>query len=240
MKLTPLEIKQHQFDKSLRGYDIGEVETFLALVASEVEQLHQKNNELQEQIEGLNKRISHYEKVEQAMHETLKTTKESVTQKMEQARNEAKTATDRAYMEAERITQEARQQRSSIRQEMIRLLERRDEMIQSFQQFLENNSSMVEKFAANKFHIFDPIEESNLSASTSNEVGQNNEGSPSASDKNNKEKHRSYDTETSDAFNSEQEQEEESKSNSSKKKKNSTSSILYDDDFMNTFLDELD
>ena len=81
MKLTPLEIKQHQFDKSLRGYDIGEVETFLALVASEVEQLHQKNNELQEQIEGLNKRISHYEKVEQAMHETLQTTKESVTQK---------------------------------------------------------------------------------------------------------------------------------------------------------------
>ena len=178
MKLTPLEIKQHQFDKSLRGYDIGEVETFLALVASEVEQLHQKNNELQEQIEGLNKRISHYEKVEQAMHETLKTTKESVTQKMEQARNEAKTATDRAYMEAERITQEARQQRSSIRQEMIRLLERRDEMIQSFQQFLENNSNMVEKFAANKFHIFDPIEESNLSASTSNEVGQNKEDSP--------------------------------------------------------------
>ena len=37
---------------------------------------------------------------------------------------------------------------------------------------------MVEKFAANKFHIFDPIEESNLSASTSNEVGQNKEGFP--------------------------------------------------------------
>ena len=54
MKLTPLEIKQHQFDKSLRGYDIGEVETFLALVASEVEQLHQKNNELQEQVQNLN------------------------------------------------------------------------------------------------------------------------------------------------------------------------------------------
>ncbi len=97
---------------------------------------------------------------------------------------------------------------------------------------------MVEKFAANKFHIFDPIEESNLSTSASNEVGQNKEDSPSGSDKNNKENHLSYDTETSDAFNSDQE--EESKSNSSKKKKNSTSSILDDDDFMNTFLDELD
>ena len=238
MKLTPLEIKQHQFDKSLRGYDIGEVETFLALVASEVEQLHKKNGELQEQIQSLNKRITHYEKVEQAMHETLQTTKESVTQKMEQARNEAKTATDRAYMEAERITQEARQQRSSIRQEMIRLLERRDEMIQSFQQFLENNTSMVEKFAANKFHIFDPIEESNLSVSTSNEVGQDKEGSPSASDKSIKEDNISNDTEPSDAFNNDLK--EESKSNSSRKMKNSTNSILDDDDFMNTFLDELD
>jgi cell division initiation protein len=43
MKLTPLEIKQHQFDKSLRGYDVGEVQSFLALVASEMEQLQQKN-----------------------------------------------------------------------------------------------------------------------------------------------------------------------------------------------------
>tara|TARA_B100000963_G_C22583615_1_gene652007 strand:+ start:327 stop:1043 length:717 start_codon:yes stop_codon:yes gene_type:complete len=238
MKLTPLEIKQHQFDKSLRGFDIGEVETFLALVANEVEQLHKKNGELEEQIQGLNKRITHYEKVEQAMHETLQTTKESVTQKMEQARNEAKTATDRAYMEAERITQEARQQRSSIRQEMIRLLERRDEMIQSFKHFLENNTNMVEKFAANKFHIFDPIEEPNSSVSTSNKAGQDKEDSPSESDKNIKENNLRDDTETSDAFNSSQKK--ESKSNSSKKMKDSTSSILDDDDFMNTFLDELD
>ena len=37
MKLTPLEIKQHQFDKSLRGYDVVGIQSFLALIASEIE-----------------------------------------------------------------------------------------------------------------------------------------------------------------------------------------------------------
>ncbi len=222
MKLTPLEIKQHRFDKSLRGYDVNEVHSFLELVATEVDQLQQKNSDLTEQLEKLNKRITHYEKVEEAIHETLQTTKESVAQKMEQARSEAKTAMDRAHMEAETIIKEAQQQRSLIRQDMIRLLERREEMITSFQQFLENNQSLVEKFAANEFNIFDPVEEpdgSTREKETSEAPSDQAEGEPEES---------LLETET-DA-----DEEEE------KKEKKDTSGSLNDDDFMNSFLDDLD
>lgn len=238
MKLTPLEIKQHQFDKSLRGYDVGEVQSFLALVASEMEQLQQKNSELQEQVQGLNKRITHYEKVEEAIHETLQTTKESVAQKMEQARNEAKTAMDRAHMEADRMIQEAQQQRSNIRQEMIRLLERRDEMIQSFQQFLDNNMGMVEKFAANEFHIFNPIDESDAipSVSTKSSLDQTND--PSISNTSGEMGEITINPEADDILAGDQAV--ESEPNTPEKKKESSSSNLDDDDFMNTFLDELD
>lgn len=238
MKLTPLEIKQHQFDKSLRGYDVGEVQSFLALVASEMEQLQQKNSELQEQVQGLNKRITHYEKVEEAIHETLQTTKESVAQKMEQARNEAKTAMDRAHMEADRMIQEAQQQRSNIRQEMIRLLERRDEMIQSFQQFLDNNMGMVEKFAANEFHIFNPIDESDASPSVSTKSSLDQTNDPSISDTSGEMGEITINPEADDILAGDQAV--ESEPNTPEKKKESSSSNLDDDDFMNTFLDELD
>lgn len=238
MKLTPLEIKQHQFDKSLRGYDVGEVQSFLALVASEVEQLQQKNSELQEQVQGLNQRITHYEKVEEAIHETLQTTKESVAQKMEQARNEAKTAIDRAHMEADRMIQEAQQQRSNIRQEMIRLLERRDEMIQSFQQFLDNNMGMVEKFAANEFHIFNPIDESDASPSVSTKSSLDQTNDPSISNTSGEMGEITINPEADDILAGDQAV--ESEPNTPEKKKESSSSNLDDDDFMNTFLDELD
>jgi len=242
MKLTPLEIKQHQFDKSLRGYDVGEVQSFLALVASEVEQLQQKNSELQEQVQGLNKRITHYEKVEEAIHETLQTTKESVAQKMEQARNEAKTAMDRAHMEADRMIQEAQQQRSNIRQEMIRLLERRDEMIQSFQQFLDNNIGMVEKFAANEFHIFDPIDEpvdeSNASPSVSTKPSLDQTNNSSIANNSGETDDITMNPEADDIL--ADDQDVESEPNTPEKKKETSSSSLDDDDFMNTFLDELD
>jgi cell division initiation protein len=238
MKLTPLEIKQHQFDKSLRGYDVGEVQSFLALVASEMEQLQQKNSELQEQVQGLNKRITHYEKVEEAIHETLQTTKESVAQKMEQARNEAKTAMDRAHMEADRMIQEAQQQRSNIRQEMIRLLERRDEMIQSFKQFLDNNMGMVEKFAANEFHIFNPIDESDASPSVSTKSSLDQTNDPSISNTSGEMGEITINPEADDILAGDQAV--ESEPNTPEKKKESSSSNLDDDDFMNTFLDELD
>jgi cell division initiation protein len=238
MKLTPLEIKQHQFDKSLRGYDVGEVQSFLALVASEMEQLQQKNSELQEQVQGLNNRITHYEKVEEAIHETLQTTKESVAQKMEQARNEAKTVMDRAHMEADRMIQEAQQQRSNIRQEMIRLLERRDEMIQSFQQFLENNMGMVEKFAANEFHIFNPIDESDASPSVSTKSSLDQTNDPSISNTSGEMGEITINPEADDILAGDQAV--ESEPNTPEKKKESSSSNLDDDDFMNTFLDELD
>jgi cell division initiation protein len=238
MKLTPLEIKQHQFDKSLRGYDVGEVQSFLALVASEVEQLQQKNSELQEQVQGLNKRITHYEKVEEAIHETLQTTKESVAQKMEQARNEAKTTMDRAHMEADRMIQEAQQQCTTIRQEMIRLLERRDEMIQNFQQFLDNNKGMVEKFAANEFHIFDPIDESDASPSVSTKPSLDQTNNPSISNTSSKTGDITINPEADDML--ADNQDVESEPNTPEKKKETSSSSLDDDDFMNTFLDELD
>ena len=53
MKITPLEIKQQQFEKSLRGYDVADVQAFLSLVSTEYEHLLTKNKELEEQIEAV-------------------------------------------------------------------------------------------------------------------------------------------------------------------------------------------
>lgn len=175
MKLTPIEIKQQQFEKSLRGYDVSDVQAFLTLVSNEYEHLITKNKELEDQIEKLSDRIKHYERVEEALHETLQTTKESVSQKMENARLEATNTVDRAQMEAEAIVKEANQQKMQIRQSVLRLLDRREEIITGISAYLENAHTSVQQFTKDEMNIFglpkedETIETAEASAETESE-----------------------------------------------------------------------
>lgn len=154
MKLTPLEIKQQQFEKSLRGYDTADVHSFLTLVSNEVEHLLNKNKELEEQIGKLNDRVRHYERVEEALHETLQTTKESVAQKLDGAKSEAQSKINKAEMEAEAIVKEANHQRQQIRQNIHRLLEKREEIIAGMNSYLENSQKSLSKFGKDELEIF--------------------------------------------------------------------------------------
>jgi len=160
MKITPLEIKQQLFEKSLRGFDVAEVQSFLVLVSNEYENLLTKNKELEEQIEKLSDRVKHYERVEEALHETLQTTKESVAQKMDNARLEAKNLVDKAHIEAESIVKEAHHEKARIRQSILRLLDKREEIIVGISSYLENASSSIQKFKDDEMKVFSLEEES--------------------------------------------------------------------------------
>jgi len=48
MKVTPLDIRQQQFHLRFRGFDPVEVDTFLELVAGEIEALMKENARLRE------------------------------------------------------------------------------------------------------------------------------------------------------------------------------------------------
>lgn len=154
MKLTALEIKQQTFDKALRGYDPAEVQAFLNLVASEWEHLISKNNELEEQIEKLNEKLKHYERVEEALHETLQTAKDSAEQKLGGAKRESQNIIEKAEMEANSIIREANQQRQQIRQSIIRLLDRRKEIIGGIRSYLEIAQESIQQFSKDEASLF--------------------------------------------------------------------------------------
>lgn len=161
MKLTALDIKQQTFEKSLRGYDTAEVEAFLKLVSSEWEQLVTKQRELESEISTLKDRVKHYERVEEALHETLQTAKESSDQKLSAAKVEAQSTIEKAEMEADAIVREAHQKRQEIRQSILRLIDKREEIISSIRSFLQNAQDSLNNFSKDESEIFKlPKEES--------------------------------------------------------------------------------
>lgn len=182
MKLTALEIKQQQFDKSLRGYDTAEVNAFLGLVSSEWEHMVSKVKDMEAQIEKLNDKLKHYERVEQALHETLQTAKDSADQKLVGAKKDAKNIIEKAEIEADSIVREANQQRQQIRQSVLMLLDRREEIIGGIRSYLDIASESLKQFTKDEASLFTLPKDDRQSSSKSK-----NDDSETAKKKNSRE-----------------------------------------------------
>lgn len=154
MKLTALEIKQQQFEKAIRGYDPAEVQSYLNMLATEWEYMVGKIREMENQISGLTDKLKHYERVEEALHETLQTAKSSAEEKLSGARKEAKNIVEKAELEAETIYQEAHRERWKIRQHTLQIVEKREEMVQSLKSFLDNINHSLDQFSGDKQSLF--------------------------------------------------------------------------------------
>ncbi len=154
MKLTALEIKQQQFEKALRGYDTAEVHSFLNLIASEWEHLTGKIRELESQVDKMNDKLKHYERVEEALHETLHTAKNSAEERLAGARKEAENIRKEAEIEAESIIQDAYAQRREMRQHIIQLIDKRNEIVRSISSYLDNSKKGLEQFSTQDEALF--------------------------------------------------------------------------------------
>ena len=121
MKLTPLDIRRNEFAKAWRGFNREEVESFLTMVADEVEGLIGENRDLSRRVSELEKEVDEFREMERTLMDTLvkaqraaDDTKESTQREAEVTKREARVradqAVDAARIEAERLMMEARKQ----------------------------------------------------------------------------------------------------------------------------------
>lgn len=153
MKLSALEIKQQEFEKNFRGYDTNEVKAFLTIVAGEWENMVSHNRSLEQEIKHLKDKLSHFERIQDGMHETLQIAKQSADKEVKAANAEAKTRIQKAEHEAENIVNKARAERQEIRQSVLRMLERREEIINGIRSYLELANESLKKFSSDAKHL---------------------------------------------------------------------------------------
>ncbi len=175
MKLSALEIKQQNFAKSLRGYDVAEVQSFLNVVSNEWEHLSNRCRDQQHEMERLKEKLQHYQKVEEALHETLQTAKESAEQRINSSKQEAQNRIAKAELEAEKIIRDAQQERQTIRQSIQRLLERRHEIIRGMESYLELATESLDSFRRDDTSTYSlPRDEPNDTTERTRGAGQEN------------------------------------------------------------------
>ncbi len=108
MKITPLEIRQKNFEKAFRGLDKDEVEAFLTTLATEWEKLMDENKELKIKLESSEKEVGKLREVENSLFKTLKTAEDTGANMIDQATNTAPLHLRDTEMNAEALMNEAK------------------------------------------------------------------------------------------------------------------------------------
>jgi cell division initiation protein len=161
MELSALDIKQQTFARTLRGYDIAEVNAYLQVLSTRWEHMVGRSREMEREIEELREKLKHYERVEEALHETLQTAKENAESKLANSRKEAQRILEKAEQESEEMLRAARLEKQQIKNSILRLLERRDEIIRGMMSYLELSRESLENFKRDDANLYSiPADES--------------------------------------------------------------------------------
>lgn len=104
MKITPLDIQQQQFKgKMLGGLDPNDVDSFLQMVAQEMESLVRENDELKEQARKITLQMNELSQRESNLRETMLAAQKITEEMKNNAQKEATLLISEAELKAERI-----------------------------------------------------------------------------------------------------------------------------------------
>ncbi len=107
MPLTPLDIHNKEFKRSLRGYNEDEVNDFLDRIIKDYETLIRQNKELEERSMQMEEQVKHYKLMEDSLGKSIMLAQETSEELKQNARKEAQLVIREAEKNADRIVQDA-------------------------------------------------------------------------------------------------------------------------------------
>ncbi len=107
MRISSLEIKQHEFEKSFRGYNAEEVNSFLSNIAQEWDRMLNELKMLKMQLDIAEKEASKLREVEMTLFKTLRNAEEQSIQMTDTAQKEASKRIEEATSQAQLIKADA-------------------------------------------------------------------------------------------------------------------------------------
>ena len=146
MHITPLDIRKQEFSRRMRGDDPDEVRAFLKVVADQWEAMMDEQRRLENRLRDQERKLQHYEHVEEALQEALKTARQSARQTQDMAERKGAQIIKEAENQAEEIKRTAEQDRLRLRRETSKLDSRRNEIVARLRAFLMSELELLAHF----------------------------------------------------------------------------------------------
>ena len=142
-RLTPLEIQKHEFSRKWKGFDPVEVESFLALVAEEMEELTRTTSDMRDAVTAavghriLQEENAEHRERERILKETLMTAQRASEDIRQAAAKQAELIVREAQDSGERLTHNAMQRAADVEKAIHELKIQRANFRLQLQKMLE-------------------------------------------------------------------------------------------------------
>ncbi|MBI5440642.1 MAG: DivIVA domain-containing protein [Deltaproteobacteria bacterium] len=141
MRITSLDIQEQKFRVVFRGFDPGEVDTFLQRLADEWERLVEERERLEDELEE-------EKRTRRTLEGTLEAARAVQEELLEKARGEAELAVHQAQLRADRILAKANEELVGLRREILDLNERRSAYLTELAALADGLRTWVEQRTA--------------------------------------------------------------------------------------------
>ena len=144
MRITPIEIQQHQFKTRLFGYDTAAVDHFLELLADELEGLNRQNIELKETLARTQSSLEQLREREKAVQDTLMTAQQVTEDLKINAHKEAEVLIAEAHLEGARVIRTSVEQKIQLVNEIQDLKRQKISFECGFRALVESHLKLLE------------------------------------------------------------------------------------------------
>jgi cell division initiation protein len=144
MKVTPLEIRQQQFPLRFRGLDPAEVDKFLELVASDMEDLMRENARLREGLAKKDQELQRMQQGEDELKKALTTIQQIRDDWIGRAEKQAEQVLMESEVKARQLQTEAERRLESLQQDLQKLQRQRHQLVSEMRHVLEEHLRVLE------------------------------------------------------------------------------------------------
>lgn len=150
MKIAPLDIAHQSFRRVMRGFDPQEVEAFLRLVSSELEDAAKELQELRDEVRRKDEELGSMRTRERAIQDAMIAAQRASDDIREAARKEADITLSGAELQAEKIVQSAHQRYVEVVEEINEMKRQRVEYEHRLRALIAGHAKLLDAFAADE------------------------------------------------------------------------------------------
>lgn len=144
MKVTPLDLRQQRFKTVMRGYDRGEVQSFLLEVADDYENALRENDKLRQDVAKLDAVLGEHRGQERNLRNTLLSAQKMADEIKEHATQEAGLIHREAEGRADLLLQKAQARLDDVQREIDALRMKRREVETSIEALVGTLNNTLE------------------------------------------------------------------------------------------------
>lgn len=144
MKVTPLDLRQQRFKTVMRGYDRGEVQSFLLEVADDYENALRENDKLRQDVTKLDAVLGEHRGQERNLRNTLLTAQKLADEIKDHATQEAALIVREAEGRADLLLQKSQGRLEDVQREIDALRMKRREVETSIEALIGTLNNTLE------------------------------------------------------------------------------------------------